>query len=472
MKRIYTLLLSLLFSGTIIAQKPFKLTVKAPDLGAKYFLFANHYGKNKYRVDSVNFNKNGIAQFVDEEDKVSGGIYLCIFPDKGNQYFELIISGKEKNINVEIEKENVMRPKVKGSEENKYFYEDISFLSKYYPEVQKLKGEYEKEKNKKKKKLIAEKLKKQDKILIDRRIKFAKDHPNLLYSNILNMMREIDVPEPKNPNDSTFKYFYYKNHYWDYIDFNDDRLLFTPIFENKFDYYFDKMIIKHPDTIQVEVDRVLGKIKDENSNMMKHCLATLLNKYGNSKIMGQDAMYVHLVNNYYAKGKAPWIDSTNLKKMINDASDLEPLLIGKTAPDFPAFDTSLKNYKRLYDVKSDFKLLVFWNHDCGHCKKEIPRLDSIYSDLKKEGCEIFAVSTVVDTENEVEKWKKFIVDKKLKFNNYADPKHMLYPMFKVLYHIKGTPEYFIIDKDNKIIAKKLGVDQMVDFIKNYKKSHK
>lgn len=472
MKRIFILLIAIFFNNIISAQKPFKLTVKAPKLEAKYFLFANHYGKNKYRVDSVSFDNKGIAQFVDNENKVTGGIYLCIFPEKGNQYFELLISGKEKNISVEIEKDNVMRPKVKGSEENKYFYEDISFLSKYYPEVQKLKSEYKNAEKEDKKALIAEKIKKQDKILVDRRIKFASEHPNLLYSNILNMMREVDVPEPKDPKDSTFKYYYFKNHYWDYIDLNDDRLLFTPIFENKFDYYFDKMIVKHPDSIRVEVDQFLSKIKEPESNMMKHCLATLLNKYGNSKIMGQDAMYVHLVKNYYDKGKAPWVDSANLKKMVNDANDLEPLLIGKTAPDFAAFDTSLKNYKRLYDLKSDFKLLVFWNHDCGHCKKEIPKLDSIYYDLKNEGCEIFAVSTVVDSENEVDKWKKFIIDKKLKFNNYADPRHMLYPMFKVLYHIKGTPEYFIIDKNNKIIAKKLGISQMVDFLKNYKKARK
>lgn len=472
MKRISTILIALMFAVTLSAQKPFKLTVKAPNLGAKYFLFANHYGKNKYRVDSISFDKNGTAQFIDTGDKVSGGIYLCIFPGKGNQYFELLVSGTEKNISVEIEDENIMRPKVKGSIENKYFYEDIAFLSKYYPEVQKLKTEYEDAKNDNKKKLIAEKIKKQDQILVNRRIKFSKDHPNLLYSNILNMMREVDVPEPKDPNDSTFKYYYYKNHYWDYIDLNDDRLLFTPIFENKFDYYFDKMIVKHPDTLQVEVDNVLSKIENSESNMMKHCLATLLNKYGNSKIMGQDALYVHLVKNYYNNGKAPWVDSANLKKMVNDANDLEPILIGKKAPDFPAFDTSLKNYKRLYDIKTDFKLLVFWNHDCGHCKKEVPRIDSIYDDLKKEGCEIFAVSTVVDTENEVDKWKQFIIDKKLRFNNYADPRHMLYPMFKILYHIKGTPEYFILDKNNVIIAKKLGVDQMVGFLKNYKKTMK
>jgi hypothetical protein len=46
------------------------------------------------------------------------------------------------------------------------------------------------------------------------------------------------------------------------------------------------------------------------------------------------------------------------------------------------------------------------------------------------------------------------------------------PLFKVLYKIKGTPEYFLLDEKNVIIAKKLGPEQVLDFIINYRKNNK
>ena len=44
-----------------------------------------------------------------------------------------------------------------------------------------------------------------------------------------------------------------------------------------------------------------------------------------------DAVYVHIVKNYYAKGLAPWTEEDQLKKIVKNAEKLEPLLIGKTA---------------------------------------------------------------------------------------------------------------------------------------------
>jgi peroxiredoxin len=158
--------------------------------------------------------------------------------------------------------------------------------------------------------------------------------------------------------------------------------------------------------------------------------------------------------------------------MQYDADDIEPLMIGKVAPDFAAFDTTLVKSSRLYDMKSEYKILVFWNPDCGHCKKEIPKLDSVYPDLLKRKTDVFAVSTITDKGNNIEDWKNFVKNNKLRFKNYADPKFQMNPLFLVLYHIKATPEYFILDKNNKIIAKKLAPEQMVGFIDNYNKTLK
>jgi alkyl hydroperoxide reductase subunit AhpC len=99
-------------------------------------------------------------------------------------------------------------------------------------------------------------------------------------------------------------------------------------------------------------------------------------------------------------------------------------------------------------------------------------LDSVYPDLLKRKTDVFAVSTITDKGNNIEDWKNFVKNNKLRFKNYADPKFLMNPLFLVLYHIKATPEYFILDKNNKIIAKKLAPEQMVGFIDNYNKTLK
>lgn len=467
-----------------IDKNPLTIKIKT-NFTNTYCFLANHFGPQKFKVDSISIDSKGNGVFKDTKGLVKGGIYLLVFPANGNQYLEMILSGKEKNIELSFDSSNFTDVKFKNSEENDVFYADVKYLEPYQREASKLGDEYRKIKDSKdpkdieRKTILEKELKAKEKELVNRRLSIINGKPHLLYAKILNLMRDIDVPDAPikadGKIDSSFKYYYFKNHYWDYTDFNDDRMLYTPIFENKFKYYFDNLVIKHPDTLKKEVDYIIGKIKNNNSDMMRYCLASMLNDYANSKIMGQDALYVYIVLNYYAKGKAPWTDSVSLKKMIADAEDLEPVLIGKTAQNFAVFDTTLVNYKRLYDMnKNTYKLLVFWSPDCGHCKKEIPVLDSLYPTFLKNDCDVFSVSTVADEgkgEN-IAMWKKFIRDNKLKFENYADPKYQMNPLFKVLFKIKGTPEYFLLDQNNKIIAKKLAPEQIVDFLTNYKKSLK
>ena len=46
----------------------------------------------------------------------------------------------------------------------------------------------------------------------------------------------------------------------------------------------------------------------------KYYLVHFLNEYAKSKVVGYDAMYVHLVDKYYSTGLAPWTDEEQLEK--------------------------------------------------------------------------------------------------------------------------------------------------------------
>src|SRR5690606_9782263 len=71
--------------------------------------------------------------------------------------------------------------------------------------------------------------------------KLVADHPDMLVGKMIYMSMDIEIPEPpKNEKgeiiDSSFSYNYFRDHYFDHIDFKDDRLVNTPIFHNKLEY--------------------------------------------------------------------------------------------------------------------------------------------------------------------------------------------------------------------------------------------
>jgi peroxiredoxin len=198
--------------------------------------------------------------------------------------------------------------------------------------------------------------------------------------------------------------------------------------------------------------------------LFKYTLVYMLNEMAKSKIMGFDAAYVHLVKNYYSKGLTPWVDTVQLYKINERGRILEPLLIGKKAMNIQLADTTLKTYHSLYDIKSRFTVICFWDPDCGHCKKEVPKLAESYHKMKKEGIDVEMFCPSIMAIEEMKKWTDFIKEHKLDWINVADPYRQ--NNFRFEWDIQSTPQIYILDKDKIIRAKRIGAEQVEDFIKH------
>jgi hypothetical protein len=66
-----------------------------------------------------------------------------------------------------------------------------------------------------------------------------------------------EIPVINGKRDSLFAYRYVKDHYWDDVMFNDNRLLRTPFFEPKLDEYFSYYVTPQPDSVIAEVKHML-----------------------------------------------------------------------------------------------------------------------------------------------------------------------------------------------------------------------
>lgn len=449
-----------------VKQKPgHNITFDIADMPNEEMFIAYHYGGKHYISDTLMLDEKGHGVLKGEEHKPNG-VYLAVFPSLGNKYFEFLISDQHFGIST---KKDVLGKEMefKNSPENDIFNSDMLEMADLRTKSSKLKTELDAAQGSKKDAVQAE-MDELNKTYLAKREKIMTDYPDYFYTDLLGLMKEVDIPEPpKNEAgeliDSSFGWKYWKNHYWDYTDFSEEGILRTPIYHNKLITFMTKRTEPIQDSVITSCHAVLNKAL-ANEEVFKYTLVTLLNKYANSKIMGDDAVYVDLIDSYYKKGLAPWTDSAQLAKMTERADALAPLLIGKTSPDLTMRAPDLKTQIRLHDLPSDYSIVFVWDPDCGHCKKAVPHIKKFYDTYGKEkSVMVYAISTV--NYEQVGEWKDFIKEHDLTWTNVADPYHET--PFRKVYDISSTPQIFVLDKDKKIIAKRIGAQQLEEFFFNY-----
>lgn len=425
-------------------------------------LLANYYGDKQYIKDSAKVDAKGEVVFKGE-DKYPEGVYLFVPPNK--KYFDFIVDA-EQHFTLESDTADYIHDmKIKGSEENKLFYDYQLFMASKQKEIEPLRDLYKKtnKSNTDSTKLLMDKMSAIDKEVKGYKENFIKAHPGTFVAKLMKAMEHVEIPEAPlladGKKDSTFGYRYYKAHFFDNLDFTDDRMLRTPIFHSQIKEYMDKMTAQIPDSINVSADYLIAKARP-NPEMFKYLVYWLTYTYESSNIMGMDAVFVHLVDNYYVTKQAYWVDSAQLVKITNRAYTLKPLLLGKKAPPIVMPDSTGKNIS-LYDVKGIYTIVVFWDHGCGHCKKEIPKLANVYkTKLKDKGVKVYAI----ETEDKPEDWKKFINDNKLEWINVHQPDDYQRAVTKKIYDIYSTPVIYLLDENKVIKAKRIDSEQIGDLI--------
>lgn len=464
----YTLVLfTLIFGYNVVVAKDkeaYNISIKINNISNTECYMGYHFAEKQYVSDTLKVDAKGNMVFTGTKP-LDGGIYLVVTPNK--KYFEVIIAD-ETEFSLETDTlDFVKHMKIKGSKENEWFYAYLNYMADKSKELEPLNKKYEALKaNKDSADAIRAKMAKVDKEVKDYKINFMKTHPNSFLAKIFRTSQDPEVPDaPKLPNgrtDSTFAYKYYKAHFFDGVDFSDARLLRTPLLYNKYKQYLEKLTYQIPDSIANACIYIIEKAK-ANKEVFKYTVVYTTSAYETSKIMGMDAVFVRLVEEYYNTGQAFWADSTLMFKITDRARVLKPLLLGKKAPNLMLYDDK-NQLQPLWGVKSKYTILCFWDPDCSHCKKAVPQLADIYhKSLKAKGFEVYGVCT----ETEGAKWHKFIEDNKLDWINVADLE--LHNTFRSVYDISSTPVVYILNDKKEIIAKKLGVEQIEEFMDNYSK---
>jgi thiol-disulfide isomerase/thioredoxin len=435
-------------------------------------MLAYYFGGKQYATDTAEV-VNGKFSFKGDKE-LKGGMYLVVLGNQ--QYFDLIVS--EQNFSFTTKLTDLIGSMIfKNSKENPPFYEYLNFITEMQKEVTPVRQQMETAEGDAKK-ALQEKATAIDSKVKKFRSDFMKNNADKFFSKIVTATTEIEIPESPLDStgspDKTFPYRFYKKHFWDNIDFSDERMLRTPIFYNKMDQYLDKLTAKHPDSINVSAD-VLIELSKANGDIFQYVVSYITSTYERSKIMGMDAVFVHMVEKYYITNQCDWVDSTQLIKIADRAQKIAPNLIGRKASEFldfygrPFMKDTIGNLHTLQAINADYTVLVFYGPTCGHCKKEIPKvkhdIDSLIA--AEYNIETFAVATEFDKAD----WKKFIHEQKIgDWTNVADINHdeegnpVASSDWRDKYDIYSTPVIYLLDKEKKIIAKRITHSQIVEII--------
>ncbi len=464
MNRTWFLSFALLLSVQLSGQTGYQISVTLKPFHSGYLYLAHHYGTKQVLVDSAVINKDNKALFKGKE-KLPGGIYLVAFPQK-NGWFEIVID-KEQQFAILADSSDLLNKlSFTGSPDNQLFKDYQKFTAKTGTEINRLQKSLASAKNKQDSATIQNALMVSSKALRSYRTQFSKDHPKHLLTSIFTVLNEPQVPS--SIKDSLGIYYYYRKHYWDGVDLTDSRLIRTPVLQTKLNRYFDDVLPQDPDSLKEEANDIILKSRS-NKDMYRYLLSQLTEKYVNPKYMGQDAVFVYLFQKYYVTGEADSWMTEKYKKFIFDRGySLMANTIGDRAADLNMVDT-LDKPSRLYEINADYTVVCFWDPGCSHCQVEVPKLDSLYhGKWKSKGVKIYGVMTSGEKpawikyihEHNLNDWVHVYQTEEMKTAETASGK----PGYKQLFDVYQTPMLYLLDKEKRIIAKKLNYEQLNEFL--------
>ncbi|WP_373513119.1 redoxin domain-containing protein [Persicitalea sp.] len=426
-----------------------------------------HYkynGQQFIAKDTARSDASGRMVFEGEEN-LPGGLYLILLPGQ-QKLVQLVYSGKETNFSLQTDTSSIVESMVvKGSRENQLFYEYQQELGNIMEGVAALNMEKKLKTDQVSTALVNKKINDQQQKFTDYQKKLLADHADTFTAKLFRVTQDPEIPDApvlaNGRKDSVWVFNYYKNHFWDNFDFADERLLRTPFLQPKLERYVKELIVQVPDSVNKDADALIQKAaKAGNKELKSQIIYYITSEYENPKVVGTEGVFVHMAEKYYLSGEME-VSADAVKRIGDRVTSMKPLLVNQVIPDLTLSDTDKKPIS-IHGIKADYTVLFFYSPTCGHCKDAAPALKEFYDKNKVKGAKVMAIATDQSSED----WKKFVKDYKLEeLTNGYD--YTFKHDFRTEYDVQTTPTIYVLDKNKKVIARKMPIEQLDDFFNFY-----
>lgn len=434
----------------------FRIQIHIEDCTEKQLYLGYYLGDKQYLLDTADATPPG--QFVFQGDTLlKPGVYLLVLPSS-KDYLQILITHQEQSFTLKTRQEHLSDvQRIEGCLENKLFYEYLRGLNRYSAKANKYSTlQKDSTASEKAKKQGINRLNQLNEAVLDFQKGWIQKHPQTFVATLIKANLKLEIPENlkrlPEPQKELQSWHWMRQHYFDDLPLGNPSLLRTPFLFERVKQFVYQLNPQHPDSICKSIDTVLSKMA-ASQETFQYYLIHFLNHAASAPYVGMDAVYVHLVEQYYAQGKAPWINAEQLERIKAKANKMKPLLIGKPAPDI----LLERNGQRiqLSQIKSPFTVLFFWRYDCGHCTESLPPLKSFYEKFQDKGITLVAIC--VKPSAEQGKCAQYLQEQKMpNWFNATDPSGRYFQW----YNLETTPQIYILDEQKTIFSKQIPADQL------------
>ena len=442
---------------------------QSPEYANKMYYLASHYGKYQTLLDSVKGTNDGKLLFKKDQKYVEG-IYMLVTPDKKIELEFMMDSDQKFSIQVTNPTEKTLS--IQGSSLNQDFNSFNSFFKTKMEGIKALEKNLADKKTKQDSALVIQDLKKIQSEINTYKNNYIQSNPSNTLALLFRMSQPIDnflnKPAEEKLATKNDSIAYLKKHFFDGINFKDNRLLRNPFIENRITTYFNTFVPVTPEAVTAEIVQILNQTDQPNGEVFKYLSLYFVDLYSEPKIMGMDRVFINIYNTYFKNKEYSWLQLKQKEFFKFKVASIKDNLVGDKGRNLFMLNQDQKRID-LYDIKAKYTVIAFWDPTCGHCATEIPKMHQLYeTEWKQKGVVVFAIN---NNTNEMVKWKEFIEKEKLSdwTNVYPTPvvtgNYTKEDVdFQTLYNVRQTPVIYLLDQDKKIIAKKVGAENYTKII--------
>ena len=447
-----------------------------PDSLQHSLRLGRYYWSGRYIEDSAVYDKAENLYIFQGDEELNKGMYILITGD--DHYVDFILD-KSQHIGIECSYPDLSNNiHFTNSPENEAYQSFIKTSKHYFSaldSLQALDKAARQTKNEEESARLKENISNYYAQLDQAKTAFIENNPDNMMAVVFKAQQPVPVPDaPSSVPDSLkahWQYEYYKNHYFDYFDLCDERLLFSPMLYQRVNSFQDKVLhMQSPDTIKLAWERLIEKARC-NKEVFKALIAHPVEHYQRSQIIGQDAIWVYLAKKYYLGGEAWWASPSLVENFRKRIERVEPLLIGNRPLEFSCPDTTVdtpdENWVSVFSSKRRYTVVIFWSLSCVHCQHSMPKWHDLY---EKHGKEWDFDVIAICKDHDMAEWKSYIRrHNMLDWTNLCGKKATL--DYDDKWDVATTPTIYVLDSKKRIVTKMIEPEYLEEFIKDWNKKY-
>ena len=287
---------------------------------------------------------------------------------------------------------------------------------------------------------------------------------NLISNNqdtyVAKMIKNLKNPEPDISLSRVEQISYYREHFFDNVDFDDITLLHSNVIPAKVRAYInlymngelnkeqqDEALIRAVDNVMSEAE-----INDTVYDFVLNTVSDGFEKSDNELVL------TYIIESYGLKDSCknedfalPLEREASLQYKIEK---IKRLAVGKIAPEIRMQGNNGMSLN-LSDIKAKCTLVLFWASFCQHCTSMMPDISVIYEKYKGKGLQILAIS--IDEDSEV--WGNAVKAGGYTWINYIELKGWE-SRAVIDYNVWETPKMYLLNHEKKIIAKPASTEEL------------